>query len=234
MKANGSRAGGRGAQRPQRREPRLLRQGEEIVERRDVMWPKSSGQHPQNLPLRFDKCGGAEALEGGGRGRDHARVAQGRHERVREIGAVAGHERGAGEPAFQFDTRRPHERAVAQLLLKGGRVLVTRVLAQAVARNVAPVGVDLVRDDAEHGLRDRLAGLQQPTGKPQGAELQCEAKPVLGFAAAADTSKIVVVQRIATSALALVVGETEQCAALAGGEDASVRHSLMFAAFVEL
>ena len=106
--------------------------------------------------------------------------------------------------------------------------------AQAVARDFAPVGVDLVRDDAKHGLRDRLAGLQQPTGKPQGAELQREAKPVPGFAAAADTPKIVVVQRVAPSALALVVGETEQRAALVGGEDAPMRHSLMSAAFVEL
>lgn len=188
----------------------------------------------QDEALGLDHRPRAQPLEGGGRRRDDLLRPEGGHEGLGEIRAARRGQRRLLQPAQHGGASGAEEGTVAEFALQSRGVFVPRVLPESIAFDVAPIRVHLISDHPQHRLGDDLAGPQQPTREPQRADLQGEAEPVLGFTTSADAEQVVLSECVPAQAGVVVGWKTKQGPALAGGEDAPVRHDLRSVRFVEL
>ena len=106
-------------------------------------------------------------------------------------------------------------------------MLVAGVLAKGVVGERAGLDADLLGDEGDHRCRDPLAGLEQPAGVAQGAELEREAETVVGAAAAVDHRQLGLAQGMVAREVGAVGGQGEQRGPLGRRQDGSAGHEVL-------
>jgi hypothetical protein len=164
---------------------------------------QAAGQLVRDMAFRAQQRRRYHALQDGGAGSGNAPAAQFHHERLGHRHAADRRQGDRQQPVRQLPMIRLAEAAEPEDGAQDVELVVSGRRAGCIVGERVGVDVELLAQKPHHLQRHQLPGPDQPAGMAQGAELEREAKAVVGTAAPGDHRQVVGTERVVADEVGL-------------------------------